>query len=149
MFVVTPVTLQRAMVGEIIHHWTDGEGTKKNHLRAEALGRVTAVASVRNACAVIQEKTGFYPHLVATSAKEKKPNLSFFELRTRIEQESQSYLLLLGTGWGLAPELMAQASYRLPAIHVAPSFQKGATYNHLSVRAATAIMLDRIFGQRP
>jgi hypothetical protein len=49
-------------------------------------------------------------------------------------------LLLFGTGWGLAPELIRQADVRLEPIRGAPS----STYNHLSVRAACAITLDRL-----
>ena len=48
------------------------------------------------------------------------------------------YMLMLGTGWGMSAELLARADYFLEPI-------KGPTdYNHLSVRAACAIMLDRI-----
>ena len=45
----------------------------------------------------------------------------------------------MGTGWGLADEVQQQADLVLPPI------QGPAEYNHLSVRSATAILLDRIF----
>jgi tRNA (guanine37-N1)-methyltransferase len=46
---------------------------------------------------------------------------------------------LFGTGHGLAPEVLNSAEFSLPPI-------RPGTYNHLSVRAACAITLDRLFG---
>jgi hypothetical protein len=47
-------------------------------------------------------------------------------------------LLLLGTGWGLAAEVLDRVDDVLEPIAGA------GPYNHLSVRAAAAIMLDRL-----
>ena len=47
-------------------------------------------------------------------------------------------LLLLGTGHGLAPEVLEKADGVLPPIR----FLDG--YNHLSVRSAAAILADRL-----
>ncbi len=47
-------------------------------------------------------------------------------------------VLLFGTGWGLTPEILARADLRLPPV-LGPT-----DYNHLSVRAAAAILLDRL-----
>jgi hypothetical protein len=49
---------------------------------------------------------------------------------------------VLGTGWGLTDELMAGCDRRLAPIRC------GTDYNHLSVRSACAIMLDRLYGDR-
>jgi hypothetical protein len=50
------------------------------------------------------------------------------------------FVLLLGTGWGLAHELIARCEYILTPIY-------GPTpYNHLPVRVAAGIMLDRLLG---
>jgi hypothetical protein len=54
----------------------------------------------------------------------------------------QSYLLLFGTGWGMTEELFDSADYVLEPI-------KGhGEYNHLSVRSAVSIYMDRLFGRR-
>ncbi len=46
----------------------------------------------------------------------------------------------MGTGWGLSDEIFAASGMTLEPI-------KGCgDYNHLSVRSATAIMLDRLLG---
>lgn len=49
------------------------------------------------------------------------------------------YLILLGTGWGMPPELVESCDYILEPI-LGPG-----DYNHLSVRNAAAIILDRLF----
>jgi hypothetical protein len=48
------------------------------------------------------------------------------------------YLLLLGTGWGLSDDCFEAADFILEPIAGA------GTYNHLSVRSAAAILLDRL-----
>ena len=49
-------------------------------------------------------------------------------------------------GWGLAEEALAWADYQLEPIRAeAPSEH---AYNHLSVRSAVAIILDRLLGER-
>ena len=51
------------------------------------------------------------------------------------------YALVLGTAWGLADTFIKQADYCLEPIC-------GPTdYNHLSVRSAAAILLDRLLGK--
>jgi hypothetical protein len=51
-------------------------------------------------------------------------------------------LIAFGTGWGLAGELVESAELRLAPIAAATE----TGYNHLSVRAACAITLDRLLG---
>ena len=58
-----------------------------------------------------------------------------------LREETRPALLLFGTGWGLTETVLAQSDYVLEAV-------QGATdYNHLSVRSAAAIILDRLLGQ--
>ena len=59
-----------------------------------------------------------------------------------IAESETPFLLLLGTGYGLTSEILERCTRRLAPIDGA------SDYNHLSVRAAAAIMLDRLFGQR-
>ena len=49
---------------------------------------------------------------------------------------------MLGTGWGLTDEIMSMADVTLEPI-LGPT-----DYNHLSVRSAAAIILDRLRGAR-
>jgi hypothetical protein len=58
-----------------------------------------------------------------------------------LREDSAPFLLLLGTGWGLTDAVLAQSDYILEPI------EGGTDYNHLSVRSAAAIMLDRLLGR--
>jgi hypothetical protein len=78
-----------------------------------------------------------------TAAREVGPAISFGEARTRLGEEGKAVLILFGTGWGLAPSVVQGADAVLEPIRP----QQGS-YNHLSVRAACAIALDRLLGQR-
>jgi hypothetical protein len=51
-------------------------------------------------------------------------------------------VLVFGTGWGLTEEVLGRADDLLE-----PILGTGA-YNHLSVRSAAAIILDRLRGAR-
>jgi hypothetical protein len=82
------------------------------------------------------------PRVVATSAREGAARLGYEELRAEIARGSEPWLLLLGTGWGLAEEVMRRADRCLAPVRGTGS------YNHLSVRAAAAVILDRLFGTR-
>ena len=149
LYVVTPVTLQRKMVGEIVGHWTTGEGATRNSRRADALGRVTAVPSLEAACAAIEKHAGQPPLVVATSAQMPAPDVTYDSLRQQLGDIDRPVLIIFGTGWGLSPEVLEMAHLRLPAITCAPQ-EAGddVAYNHLSVRAAAAIVLDRLRGTR-
>jgi hypothetical protein len=69
-------------------------------------------------------------------------DLDYPEMRTRIRKGEDAFLLLFGTGWGLLEEDIEAADYRLLPIHGAGEF------NHLSVRSAVSIILDRILCDR-
>jgi len=88
----------------------------------------------------VERECGTRPSLVATSARpvEGVQRTSFSDLRDMLEKSSNSFLLLLGTGWGLAESVLSQSDYILQAV------QGSADYNHLSVRSATAIMLHEL-----
>lgn len=146
LFIVTPVTLQQTMVAEMVHHWTEGEGLTRNDRRAEAMSRVTALPSVAEVSSTIVELTGETPTVVATSARAEDPDLTWEALRERLRHRGGPVLILFGTGWGMAPELMDWADFCLPAIVRDPSLGPSDGYNHLSVRAAAAITLDRLLG---
>jgi hypothetical protein len=77
--------------------------------------------------------------VVVTSARATGNAVGFAEMRRRI-QDGNRYLLVFGTGWGLAPETIENADFVLEPV-------KGDTdYNHLSVRSAAAVILDRLLG---
>jgi hypothetical protein len=88
----------------------------------------------------IELRTGKLPKIIATSARDGADRIGYKEMREEIEGSDESYLVIFGTGWGMGPELMTRADYTLRPLY-------GPTeYNHLSVRAACAIILDRLCG---
>jgi hypothetical protein len=141
-FVVTPVRTLQALAEKILDHWQQGYGSTYNETRKEALALVALTPDLDSTVQAIQQETGEQPRLVATSARAGDRRVSFAEVRKKLESPGSPLLLLLGTGWGLTEEVLEQADDILEPI-------KGVgAYNHLSVRAAAAILLDRLRGAR-
>ena len=139
-WVVTPFAEQQHMAEEIIGHWQEGYGAQANPDRGEALSLVRICSSLAEAIAGMNASlNGEKATVVATCARCGRETLPFCDMRSRLWQ-GEPFLLLLGTGWGLAPEILDGADAVLPPIVGVGS------YNHLSVRSATAILLDRLMG---
>ena len=139
-FVVNPVRTLQALAEKILDHWQNGHGSVYNKTRKDALSIVALADSLEEVRAAITRAAGQPPRVIATSAKGVGERLTFAEIRASMQQERCPILLLLGTGWGLTEEVFAQAEAILEPI------QGCGAYNHLSVRAAAAIMLDRLLG---
>jgi hypothetical protein len=139
-YVVTPLDDQKALVEKIIRHWTDGFGGQYNPKRREALDLVRVMDSVDAVLAEIRAETGKTVRLVATCATEKQPALRVAEFRRLLEEGEDVYLMAFGTAWGLTDAFLADADFVLEPI-------RGRNgYNHLPVRAAAAVFLDRLLG---
>ena len=139
-FVVSPIEAQYPVVQRILDHWCDGKGRMRFPERADALSIVEIAPSVDAAIARIEAQEGAPPRIVATSARSGPRRISYADEIATIAVESRPTLLLFGTGHGLGPSLVDRADAVLMPI-------EGPTgYNHLSVRAAVAITLDRLFG---
>lgn len=136
-YVVHPVDAQRALVETIAQFWDDGPGKARNRHRGEALSTVRIVRTLEEAIDDETRVNGARPRVVSTSARPAEGTFTFPGLRARIEG-GEDALLVFGTGYGLAPSAMALADTRLAPL-VGPT-----DYNHLSVRAAVAIVLDRL-----
>jgi tRNA (guanine37-N1)-methyltransferase len=140
-FVVTPIEAQRELVGKILEHWIDGSGKQRVPERGVALGLCESIDSIAAACAAIEARHGKAPRLVTTAARlpQGRATVPYSQLRGMMREGDAPWLILFGTGHGLAPEVLEQVELALPAI-------RPGVYNHLSVRAACAIILDRVFG---
>jgi tRNA (guanine37-N1)-methyltransferase len=141
-YVVTPVKALQKLAMKIITHWEQGYGSQYNKTRKEALSLVRLKDTLDDAIMDVEREHGSKPLLVVTSAKTGSGRTSFAELKEMLKQDLKPILLLLGTGWGLADTVLAQADYTLEAI------EGGTDYNHLSVRSAAAIILDRLVGNQ-
>jgi hypothetical protein len=143
MYVLSPIDAQRALVVRILDHWRGGASMRRMPHRSEALARVRAAASVAEAVAHITQQTGEPPQLVATAARASEgiPTATFAAARRRLGEGTRPWLILFGTGHGLADSLLSEADLLLEPIAGV------GEYNHLSVRAAAAIVFDRLFGR--
>jgi hypothetical protein len=141
-FVVTPIQLQRELCERVVRHWTEGSGLRNLH-RAQAFSRIEIAENLDVAVQRVTEISGESPLLVATGARFGDGDISFSAMRKRLAENKQPVLVLLGTGWGLAPEIVSKMDFQLPAI-VGTEGPDG--YNHLSVRSAAAILMDRLLG---
>lgn len=142
IFIATPVRALRLLAEKIIDHWQKGFGASYNETRREALSLVRTVVDLDGAILEIERATGERPVLIATTAKEGAVRVAFPVLRERLASSPAPHLLMLGTGWGMTRELLDRADLCLEPIRGI------GDYNHLPVRAAAAIMLDRLLGGR-
>jgi tRNA (guanine37-N1)-methyltransferase len=140
-YIVTPFTDQQKLVGEIIEHWLHGYGAVSNSDRCEAFSLIKVCSSLEDLFDKYVEHDLRRPLVVATSARNvEHKQLSYAMLRQRL-LDGEHCLLLFGTGWGLAPDVMADVDAFLPPVG------GGKLYNHLSVRSACSIILDRLLGE--
>lgn len=144
-FIITPIQEQQELVRELIAHWLNGSST--NHDRKTALSKVRIAASLQEASAGILEETGSMPIVAATSAITRSRYMRWNQLRELVSHETDSsghepVLLLFGTASGLADSV-----FQSDVIGVEP-IEHYRSYNHLSVRSAVAITLDRLLGRR-
>ena len=138
-YVVNPMPAQQKFAQRILDFWMDDGSLEFNWTRAEAFRLISIKADLDEVIAEITKDEGQPPEIVATSAKARG-SVKFEDLKVEIENSSKPYLLLLGTGWGLADEVFSKVDVVLEPI-VGKS-----DYNHLSVRSANAIILDRLLG---
>lgn len=140
-FIITPVDAQLELTKRIIGYWQDGMGKEYNQNRGEAFERTLVAETIEEAVKEIESREGKKPKIITTSAKIYENSISYKKLSDEIATSDEPYLLLFGTGWGLIEEVMDMSDYILEPI------RGKAVYNHLSVRAAVAIILDRLFGE--
>lgn len=141
-YFVNPMRSQRDLGQMIFDHWNTGWGARYNPNRKEAISLIRIAPDLEGAQRDIEQEWGSPPKTVATSARMTSTDLDYPEMRTRIRKGEDAFLLLFGTGWGLLEEDIEAADYRLLPIHGAGEF------NHLSVRSAVSIILDRILCDR-
>ena len=143
-FLVTPLVDQQKIVRTLLDFWQTGDGVEYNASRHEAVKSVELMADIESVMAFIERKEGKKPLVVVTSARsmEHKASISFYDQEI-VWAADRPVLLVFGTGKGLAEEYIKKADYVLVPV------QGLSSYNHLSVRSAVAIILDRWLGLNP
>lgn len=140
-FVVTPLEDQLKLADRIVKHWTTGYGAAYNHDRRAAMELIELAPSIEEAADRIKERAGTKPLLIATDARDHGMKTIGYDGTAAILCSGQTVFLLLGTAWGLDRQVLERVDYILEPI-------KGISdYNHLSVRTAAAVIIDRLVGR--
>jgi len=140
-YVVTPLKTQHELVERLVGHWLKGHGAEYNPTRKEALLKTVVKNNLDDAVKDITEQCGKKPRIVVTGAKEAPKSIGYAALKDELKQGDPT-LLVFGTGWGLEKNLVQSADHALLPIEGVNGF------NHLPVRGAISIILDRLLGHR-
>lgn len=117
-YIIHPLEVQKQIIDKILSYWQEGYGKVYNPDRADALSRVLWQPDIASAVQTIVERTG-----------------------KQLQEGDRPVLLLFGTGFGIEAETMAKFDYILEPVY------GPCDYNHLCVRSAAAIILDRLAGE--
>ena len=140
-YIVTNLPAQRDIVKKVLSFWTEGFGKDYNPSRNEALSLVRLKEYLEEVIEEIEREEGKRPIIFFTSAKKREGSISYEEGRRIIRSAERPVLILFGTSWGLPDEILMISDYVLDPV------RERSDYNHLSVRAAAAIIIDRLIGE--
>jgi len=133
-FVIHPDSSQRAIAEKLAGHWITGKGKDYNSDRHTAFKKLNIVSDLDQAINTVVDRTGNSPLIVGTSAIKNEKNVSISE----IKKNKKPLLILFGTAGGMADQLFDKIDC------FAEPIDMGSGYNHLSVRSAVAIFIDRL-----
>jgi hypothetical protein len=136
LFIVHPVAAQRLLAERVREHWISGSGARRIPDRTPAISLLRVVPTLDDALSAL----GPGARLWVTSAKGSGDLLDYPAARAELEADGPPVLIVFGTGWGLGDAITERAHARLSSI----SGRRADGYNHLSVRAAAAIIFDRL-----
>ncbi len=137
-YLVTPAVEQQTLACRIVEHWQKGAGASYNPDRRQALNCLRIMMSFDEAFADWRSLAGPESMAVLTGARHQG-GIDYPDARTLAAEHP--LMLVFGTGHGLAPEVYASDRPCLAPV-------RAGQYNHLSVRTAAAIVIDRLIGER-
>lgn len=146
-FLVTPIEDQHDLVGRILTHWRSDQARTYHPDRAEAVSLVRLAYSFEAVKSAVVAEHGENAEVVLTDARPIPMAISYSDYKRELAEPGRGkkpVILVFGTGWGVS-ELFYPEVHRILAPVYGPEGRNG--YNHLSVRAAVAIILDRLFGE--
>lgn len=139
VYIIQPLEDQRKLAEDLIEYWMNKKGAYYNPLRREAVKLVKLFESLDDAISEVEKVEGEKPILLGTDASPKRKYISCEEIRKFLWKKPVA--LVLGTAWGLCEEVLDKCDYFLE-----PIWGRLDPYNHLSVRSAASILIDRILG---
>ena len=137
-YLVTPAAEQQLLASRIIGHWQKGAGASYNPDRCQALDCIQVVNSLDDALSDWRSLVGSEGLAMLTGASHQE-GVDYPQAQNLAVE--RPLILVFGTGHGLAPEIYVQDRPCLASV-------RAGQYNHLSVRTAAAIMLDRLIGEQ-
>ncbi|MFC1534536.1 RNA methyltransferase [Thermodesulfobacteriota bacterium] len=140
-FVITPLDDQQKLAERILRHWTSGYGARYNSFRKEAIEVIDIAPSLEGVIREIREIEGEDPLLIATDALKPAEGSITYSRTIEILDSDRTVFLIFGTAWGLHDEVIKRADFVLAPV------EGKSDYNHLSVRTAAGIILDRLAGR--
>lgn len=141
-FIIHPLEIQAQLAKDVIAYWQDGYGGQRHPDRKEAFRILQMAQSIEETVREIEAIEGKPPYIITTDARTYPNTVSYRDLRRRFARDDGPYLVLFGTGWGIEKETMGKFDFILEPIY------GSSDYNHLPVRAAVAVILDRLFGEQ-
>ena len=144
VFVVHPSAPQRAFVERVIGHFTQGPGRTLHPQRGETLEFLEVLPSLDALIEEVERTESKRPRCAATTARRVPGAVGYEALRGELRETDAPLVILFGTSWGLADEVLEMSDVVLLPVEA----EAETGFNHLSVRGAAAIVMDRIFGKR-
>jgi tRNA (guanine37-N1)-methyltransferase len=141
--IATPLVPQREMVKKIARHWVSGWGAEFNPDRREAMSLIKTCPSLDAALRLIAGREKAEPFTVATTARMMEGVTHWTGVKRALLGLDSPAAFIFGTGFGLCDEVLERSS-----VVMRPISGGVDGYNHLSVRSAVGIVLDRFFGFR-
>ena len=139
-YVINPLKDQQRLAGRIMRHWTEGYGARYNSHRKKAIEVIKISDSLEEAVREITRVEGEGPLLIATDASKRSEKSITYSRTREILDSRMPVFILFGTAWGLHEEVIGRSDFVLEPI------EGKRDYNHLSVRTAAGIILDRLTG---
>ncbi len=141
-FIVTPLSSQKEILSRIIRFWNTDAARNYNSFRSQALDIVEQADTLSDVVDFIKKQESFDPVVIGTTAIERNHQINHGDFRKFYLAARTPVLLLFGTGHGLSQEILTDCDLILKPIYGSDY------YNHLSVRSAAAIILDRLTSEK-
>jgi len=137
-YIINNLKSQQELVERVHDYWTGGRGADYCYNRHQAFSVLKIASELDEVKDKIEAERGQKPIVVATDAKEYANSVSYKKMREYLNDFERPFLIIFGTGYGLTEETLAECDYILD-----PVWGRG-DFNHLSVRSAASIILDRL-----
>ncbi len=137
-YLITPHQKQIELMEKIKKHWIEGKGKILHPNRGEALKLSVFVHSIEE---MIEDLETRYREKIITVGTTARENYKYVppERIRKMLMEQKKVVIIFGTGYGLTDETLKSLDDIIEPIRGVGEF------NHLSVRSAASIIIDRIF----